>query len=159
MLLYILTIFIILLILLLKFNKSLYESFMSLEKLNMNLKNPNITKVDILNDAKQSRSNSSIRLTNKSADDKMISEFIIKQLGKDDPGTQSSYDTHTDMLKYPKPKDEKIIKPKLESKQMDYDDVIQEQNRKIREKKEKQNLILRNINYELMKLNEFNKSV
>lgn len=159
MLLYVSIILIILLILLLKLNKSLYEGFMSLEKLNMNIKNQNITKVDILNDAKQTRSNSSIRLTNKSADDKMISEFIIKQLGKDDLGTQSSYDTHTDMLKYPKPIDEKVVKPKLESKQMDYEDVIQDQNRKIREKKEKQNLTLRNINYELKKLNEFNKAV
>ena len=61
------------------------------------------------------------------------------------------------MLKYPK---EPIIKKKvIESKKINYEDLLQEQNRKIRIKKEKQNITLRNINYELLKLNEFNKQI
>lgn len=134
-----------------------YETFVSLEKLVLDLKNPKITKENILNESKQLRGNSNISLSNKNADDKLITEFIAKQLGKEEVNTPDSYDTNTDMLKYPKAKKEE---PKqVPSKNINYDDKIEAQQREIKSRREQQDITLRNIKYELMKLNEYRKPI
>ena len=136
-----------------------YENFLSLDSLVLNLKNPNINKEHILNDSKELRSNSGISLSNKNADDKLISEFIAKQLGKEDISTPDSYDTNSDMLKYPKEDPEKKSPPMKPSTKIDYEQIIESQTRDIKNRKDKQDLVLRNIKYELLKINEYKKPI
>ena len=138
---------------------SKYESFTSLEKMIMELRNPNINKIDILEASKNLRAKSSISLSNKNADDKLITNFISKQLGKEDKNIPGDYNTHTDMLKYPKKKEKNTISKVISKNKMNYEDKIEEQKQQIKTKKEKQDLILRNIKYELIKLNEYRKPI
>ena len=61
------------------------------------------------------------------------------------------------MLKYPKAKKEEP--KKIKSKNINYDDKIEEQQIDIKNRREQQDLTLRNIKYELMKLNEYRKPI
>ena len=154
MLLCIIILFIVLIFILIT---TKYEHFTSLEKMIMELRNPNIQKIDVLEDSKNISAKSSISISNKNADDQVITEFITKQLGKDDKNIPGDYNTHTDMLKYPKKKNDPP--PPVPSKRLNYEDTIEDQKQKIKTKKEKQDLILRNIKYELIKLNEYRKPI
>lgn len=152
-------IYLIFLILVFIFITKRYESFVSLDSLVLNLKNPNINKEHILKESKELRSNSGISLSNKNADDKLISEFIAKQLGKEDTGTPDSYDTNSDMLKYPKEKAEREAPPMKPSVKVNYEEILESQARDIKNRKDKQDLLLRNIKYELLKINEYKKPI
>ena len=151
------TIILLLFILIFIIYTSRSENFTSLDKLVLELQNPNITKDNVLSQSQMLRGQSSIRLSNKNADDKMITEFIAKQLGKEDTNTPGSYNTNTDMLQYPKEKQKE--KKETKSENINYEDMIEKQERDIKNRKEMQDLSLRNIKYELMKLNEFRKPI
>ena len=140
-----------------KYNKN-FENFISLDKLLMDIKpKTNLSKLDILNNATDMTKNANISIGGSQADDKILTEFINKQLGKEDKNVSGSYATHNDMLKYPKI-DSIKTKP-VPSKNMDYESIIEDQELTLKNKKEKQDLILRNIKYELIKLNEYKKPI
>ena len=59
------------------------------------------------------------------------------------------------MLEYPKEKQKNVIG----SKQMDYDTVIAQQNTEIKTISDRQDLTLKNLKYELLRLIELNKTI
>lgn len=151
------TIILLLFILIFIIYTSRSENFTSLDKLVLELQNPNITKDNVLSQSQTLRGQSSVRLSNKNADDKMITEFIAKQLGKEDTNTPGSYNTNTNMLEYPK--EEIPEKKQTKTENINYEDMIEKQERDIKNRKEMQDLTLRNIKYELMKLSEYRKPI
>jgi hypothetical protein len=148
---------IILTMLLIYIHNKKYENFISLDKLVMDLKpKSGITKLDILDSAKDIGKNANIYLASSQADDKILTEFINKQLGKEDSPPPNSYDTKSNMLVYPKPE---LSEPKKNSKKLDYEDVIEKKSSEIRSKRLNQNLKLRNLRHELKKIINSQKSL
>ena len=115
-----------------------------------------IKKDDLLKTTGKILTKGNIPITNNSVDDKMISEFIQKQLGKEDAPSKDSYDTTTDLLPYPddKPKSDEVPPVKL-----NYESLLNQQNKQIQTLTNRQNLTLRNIKYELLRLKQLQKSI
>ena len=115
-----------------------------------------IKKDELLKTTGEILNKGNIPITNNSVDDKMISEFIKKQLGKEDSPSKDSYDTTTDLLPYPddKPKSDEVPPVKL-----NYESLLNEQNKQIQTITNRQNLTLRNIKYELLRLKQLQKSI
>ena len=63
------------------------------------------------------------------------------------------------MLKYPKEDPEQKSPPMKPSTKIDYEQIIESQTRDIKNRKDKQDLVLRNIKYELLKINEYKKPI
>ena len=79
-----LVVILLVMILICNHNKK-YENFISLDKLVMDLKpKSGITKLDILDSAEDVGRNANISIASSQADDKILTEFINRQLGKED---------------------------------------------------------------------------
>ena len=115
-----------------------------------------IKKDELLKTTGEILNKGNIPITNNSVDDKMISEFIQKQLGKEDAPSKDSYDTTMDLLPYPddKPKSDDVPPVKL-----NYESLLNQQNKQIQTLTNRQNLTLRNIKYELLRLKQLQKSI
>ena len=96
-----------------------------------------------------------VSIANKNIDDNLLTSFIKKQLGKEDGPSLGGYDTQTDFLEYPKDKPT----PKLPDKKMDYDDILETQKNEITRRRSIQNLTLRNLRYELLRIIELEKTI
>lgn len=151
-------IIVILMIMLLIYNHNKYfENFISLDKLVMDLKpKTSITKLDVLESAKDMGKNANISIASSQADDKILTEFINKQLGKEDAPAPNSYDTKSNMLVYPQP-DPKPIKKN--NKKLDYSNIIAEKSSEIKSRRLHQDLKLRNLKHELSKILNSQKSI
>ena len=97
----------------------------------------------------------SISIANKNIDDSLLTSFIKKQIGKEDGPSLGSYDTQTDYLAYPNAP----AVAKLPDKKMDYDDVLEKQKNEISRRRNTQNLTLRNLRYELLRIKELEKTI
>ena len=115
----------------------------------------NVKKKDILDNSINILSKGNIPMSNKTVDDALITNFVKKQLNRDDAIGAGSYDTNNNMLEYPKEKE----KDAIDSKQMDYDTVIAQQNSEIKSISDRQDMTLKNLKYELLRLLEMNKTI
>ena len=148
------TIIMVLSIILIKLdNKENFKNFNEILASSQN--ESNIKKKDILNNSIQILSKGNIPMSNKTVDDNLITNFVKKQLNHDDAIGSGSYDTNNKMLEYPKEKQKNVIG----SKQMDYDTVIAQQNTEIKTISDRQDLTLKNLKYELLRLIELNKTI
>ena len=146
----------LIMLLIYKYNKN-FENFISLDKLLLDIKpKTNLSKLDILNNATDMTKNANISIGGSQVDDKILTEFINKQLGKEDAPEPNSYDTKSNMLVYPTPIEKK---KNNNSKKIDYEDIIEKKTSEIKSKRLKQNVILRNIKHELTKLVNYQKPI
>lgn len=116
-----------------------------------------VTQDQLINTSQRLLSKGDIPIVDKSVDDKLITNFIKRQLGKKDEPTSGSYDTSTDYLVYPTETKNEV--PQVEHSTLKYATILEEQNNKIKTLRHKQDLTLRNLKYELLRIQELQKSI
>ena len=142
-----------LLLTIIKINK---ESFLDFDSILLDSQSDSkITKKDIIDSSSQIINKGNIPVVAKGVDDKLITQFVKKQLNKEDVSGSGSYDTNADMLTYPITKTKDEVSPQ----KIDYDTLLSEQNNKIKTIVNRQDLTLRNLKYELTRLNHLSKSI
>jgi len=148
------TIILILSIISLKLSKR--DNFLDFNDIMLDAKSEsNVKNSDVLNNTINILSKGNIPMSNKTVDDSLITNFVKKQLNQDDVIGSGSYDTNNKMLEYPKEQPGESVP----SKQIDYDTVISQQNNEIKTISNRQDLTLKNLKYELLRLIELNKTI
>lgn len=117
----------------------------------------NVTEDQLINTSQKMLSKGDIPIVDKGVDDRLITNFIKRQLGKKDDATSGSYDTSTDYLVYPPEVKTEVshVAPKM----LGYTTKLAEQDNKIKTLRYQQDLTLRNLKYELLRIQELQKSI
>lgn len=116
-----------------------------------------VTEDQLINTSQKLLSKGNIPIVDKGVDDKLITNFIKRQLGKEDEATSGSYDTSTDYLVYPT--QTKKEESKATPRKLGYRTILEEQNNRIKTLRHKQDLTLRSLKYELLRIQELQKSI
>jgi len=156
----ILVIVLLLILFLLKVNKNndigIKESF---DTLDVVAGKAELTPKQVIDASERTVQKSDISVINKNIDEKLLNEFVKAQLGKAEPPPPNSYSTTAKIIgNYPEEKKELDEKQEYipsiqdDSEPRDYNTIKKEQKHKIYKKRTEQDLTLKNIKYELIKM-------
>lgn len=164
----ILVIVLLLILFLLKVNKNnnnidIKESFDTLDAV---AGKAELTPKEIIDSSERTIQKSDISVIDKSIDEKLLNEFVKVQLGKAEPPAPNSYSTSAKIIgNYPEEKKELDEKQEYippiqdDSEPKDYNTIKKEQKHKIYKKRTEQDLTLKNIKYELIKMLKIKENV
>ena len=144
-------------------NYPVHETFDSIDNLSGKTE---LTPEQIINASERTIQKSDLPVISKNIDEKLLNEFVNVQLGKSEPPAPNTYSTSAQIIgNYPEDKkeiDEKedYIPPiKDDSAPKDYNTIMKEQKHKIYKIRTEQDLTLKNLKYELVKILKIKESV